>query len=186
MSVESLIEDNIHLVHFVAKKYFPTLRFDEDLISEGMIGLWLAAKSFDEDKGIKFITYATTCIYNHICKFIRSYNHQNRLQTISMYEQITEKMTIEDMLSYQDNLESNFVISEAVSQLFKTMKPRSQEIMKMYISGMNQTEISKIKGFTQVNVSRIIIRERKRLQMILGMSSGYKKRTRKQEGGRIA
>lgn len=63
---DTLIERNLRLVAYVAKKYSGTGKEQEDLISIGTIGLIKALESFRTDKGIRFATYGVRCIDNAI------------------------------------------------------------------------------------------------------------------------
>lgn len=72
-----LIEDNMNLVYFLVKRYYPTYISNEDVIQEGMVGLCKAASTYDEGKS-KFSTYASYCIMNQIKKYFASnakHNH---------------------------------------------------------------------------------------------------------------
>ena len=62
----TLIERNLRLVAYVAKKYYQSGKDYEDLISIGTIGLIKSIGKFDESKGIRFATYAVRCIHNAI------------------------------------------------------------------------------------------------------------------------
>ena len=61
-----LVEHNLRLVAHIIKKYYGTQGEQDDLVSIGTIGLIKAVNSFDNTKGIKFATYASTCINNEI------------------------------------------------------------------------------------------------------------------------
>jgi len=67
-----LIERNLRLVAYVAKKYYQCPKDYEDLISIGTIGLIKAINNFDNDKGIRLATYAVRCIQNEILMCLRS------------------------------------------------------------------------------------------------------------------
>lgn len=68
----TLIERNLRLVAFVAKKYSQTGKEADDLISIGTIGLIKAISTFDMEKGIRLATYAARCIENEILMILRS------------------------------------------------------------------------------------------------------------------
>lgn len=59
-----LIEHNLRLVAHIIKRYYSSIKDQEDLISIGTIGLIKAASTFDYDKGTRFATYASRCIEN--------------------------------------------------------------------------------------------------------------------------
>ena len=66
-----LIEHNLRLVVYIAKRYETNPVFMEDLISIGSIGLIKAVNTFRRDKNIKLVTYASRCIENEILMYLR-------------------------------------------------------------------------------------------------------------------
>lgn len=68
---DTLIEHNLRLVVYIAKRYETNPIFMEDLISIGTIGLIKAVNTFKRDKNIKLVTYASRCIENEILMFLR-------------------------------------------------------------------------------------------------------------------
>lgn len=69
---DTLIERNLRLVAYVAKKYLKENKETDDLISIGTIGLIKAVNTFDTEKNIRFATYAVRCIENEILMVLRS------------------------------------------------------------------------------------------------------------------
>lgn len=76
-----LIEDNMNLVYFLVKRYYPTYITNEDVIQEGMVGLCKAASTYEEGKS-KFSTYASNCIMNQIRKYFSSNAKHNNLLSL--------------------------------------------------------------------------------------------------------
>ena len=72
-----LIEHNLRLVVYIAKKFESSGADIDDLISVGAIGLIKAVQSYDVSKNIKLATYASRCIENEILMFIRKKTKQN-------------------------------------------------------------------------------------------------------------
>ena len=73
-----LIEHNLRLVAFIAKRFENTGANIEELISIGTLGLMKAVSSFNKEKNIKLATYASRCIENEILMFIRKTSSQKR------------------------------------------------------------------------------------------------------------
>ena len=76
---DRLITENIRLVYYVYEKLSKndiTVRYKDDIVSEGTLGLIKAARNFDGDKGYKFATYAVRCIRNEMLMFLRRLNRQ--------------------------------------------------------------------------------------------------------------
>lgn len=70
MDKEQLINDSIPFVYYIINKYYPTYRYNEDVIQAGMLGLVRAARHYQEEKG-KFSTYAGVVIRNEIARQIK-------------------------------------------------------------------------------------------------------------------
>ena len=72
----TLIEHNLRLVVYIAKRFESNPIFMEDLISIGTLGLIKGIQTFDMDKNIKLVTYASRCIENEILMYLRKKNKQ--------------------------------------------------------------------------------------------------------------
>lgn len=81
-----LIERNLRLVAHIAKKYYSENREIDDLISIGIIGLIKAINTYNPDKGIRLVTYASRCIENELLMMLRGEKKRNR--EISLNEPI--------------------------------------------------------------------------------------------------
>ena len=88
---DTLIEHNLRLVVYNAKRYETNPIFMEDLISIGTIGLIKAVNTFKRDKNIKLVTYASRCIENEILMFLRK--KSRRKTEISFDEPLTSITT---------------------------------------------------------------------------------------------
>lgn len=76
---KKLAGDNINLVYSTIAKYLgKTLVQYEDIVSNGYLGLCMAAATYDDSRGIAFSTFATKCIFNEICKGTLAANRQKR------------------------------------------------------------------------------------------------------------
>lgn len=73
----TMVEKNIRLVAFIARRYISSGVLLEDLISIGSVGLVKAAGHFDVGRDVKFATYAAKCIMNEIRMYLRTKQHQN-------------------------------------------------------------------------------------------------------------
>lgn len=162
-----LIEHNLRLVVFIAKKFESTKINMEDLISIGSIGLIKGIQTFKMEKNIKLATYASRCIENEILMYIR--NNKKRKDTISLYAPIGEDKdgneiklcdVIEDPSpSISERIvedEQNKLIQEAVNKL----TGREYEIIcrRFGLNGFQaetQREIAKSMGISRSYVSRI-------------------------------
>ncbi len=162
-----LIEHNLRLVVFLAKKYENTGYDMEDLISIGSIGLIKGIETYKIDKNIKLATYASRCISNEILMFLRK--NKKRKKEISFedslnYDNEGNELHLEDVLGtdtdlvseeYEKGVERGFISSE-----INKLKTREKQIMVLRY-GLNNTEsytqkeVADLLGISQSYISRI-------------------------------
>ena len=162
-----LVEHNLRLVVYIAKKFENTGIGIEDLISIGSIGLIKAINTFKQDKNIKLATYASRCIENEILMYIRKSSNQ-RVE-MSIDEPLNtdwdgNELLLSDILggdedSVYKNLESEEekkILTAAVS----TLCSRDREIisMRFALNGgkeLTQKEVADLMGISQSYISRL-------------------------------
>ena len=162
-----LIEHNLRLVVFLAKKYENTGYEIEDLVSIGTIGLIKGISTYKIDKNIKLATYASRCISNEILMFLRK--NKKRKKEISLedslnYDNEGNELHLEDVLGtdtdlvseeYERQVERNFITKE-----INKLNSREKQIMVLRY-GLNNTEsytqkeVAEILGISQSYISRI-------------------------------
>ena len=162
-----LIEHNLRLVVFLAKKYDNTGYEMEDLISIGTIGLIKGISTYKLDKNIKLATYASRCISNEILMFLRK--NKKRKKEISLedslnYDNEGNELHLEDVLGTENDLVSDSyereVERKCVGEEINKLKPREKQIMVLRY-GLNnkesytQKEVADILGISQSYISRI-------------------------------
>ena len=147
-----LIEHNLRLVVFLAKKYESTGYDMEDLVSIGSIGLIKGINTYKIDKNIKLATYASRCIANEILMYIRK--NKNRKTEISLedalnYDQDGNELHLEDVMGTPDDLVvKEFEESEEKRLLTKEIElldERDKMIMIMRYGLYNTKSIRKKK-----------------------------------------
>ena len=171
-----LIEHNLRLVVYIAKKFENTGVGIEDLTSIGTIGLIKAINTYKADKNIKLATYASRCIENEILMYIRK--SSNRRIEISMDEPLNtdwdgNELLLSDVLGTEDDTvyknlektEENKILASAVSKLSK----REQTIVRMRFgldgeNEMTQKEVASVLGISQSYISRLEKKIIKRLK----------------------
>ena len=174
-----LVERNLRLVVYIAKKFESTGINIEDLISIGTVGLMKAANTFDPDKNIKLATYASRCIENEILMHIRKTGGQKR--EVSIDEPLNvdwdgNELLLSDILGTDpdvvcqriERVEERRIVRESVAAL----APREREIIELRF-GLNggrertQKEVADLLGISQSYISRLEkkIMERLRLEM---------------------
>ena len=171
-----LIERNLRLVVYIARKFENTGVNVEDLISVGTIGLIKAVNTFDPEKKIKLATYASRCIENEILMYLR---RNSKIKTeISFYEPLNidwdgNELLLSDILGTENDVVYNFIEDEVDKQLLliamDRLNEREREIVQLRF-GLNgfqektQKEVADMLGISQSYISRLEKRIIKRLK----------------------
>lgn len=162
-----LVERNLRLVVYIAKKFENTGIGIEDLISIGTIGLMKGVNTFNIDKNIKLATYASRCIENEILMYLRR-NTKVKAE-VSFYEPLNidwdgNELLLSDILGTENDTVYNLIEDEVDKQLLflalKNLNDREKEIVKLRfgLSGKpekTQKEVADILGISQSYISRL-------------------------------
>ncbi len=164
---DALIEHNLRLVVYIAKRFENTGAGIEELVSIGTVGLIKAISTFNKDKNIKLATYASRCIENEILMFIRKSSTQRR--EVSIDEPLSvdwdgNELLLSDVLGSEvdsvskrmEEDEEKKILREAV----KLLNPRERIIIEMRygLSGegeLTQKEVADALGISQSYISRL-------------------------------
>ncbi len=150
-------ESNTRLVFKVYNDHFSQYeRFQDDLVQEGMIGLWKACQSFDEKRGTPFSTYACVCIRNAMGMFIRKEIRHMAVLSIDA-EEIgdTTGLTLLDLLKDESGIRTDDLLL-AQAAMNEAKKLPCYEMILMKLSGMKQRQIARQLGMTEVAVSETL------------------------------
>ncbi len=174
----TLIEHNLRLVVYIAKKFDNTGVCVEDLISIGTIGLIKGINTFNPGKNIKLATYASRCIENEILMYLRKFG---RLRSeVSIDEPLNvdwdgNELLLSDILGTDEDVISKGLEEEIEVKLLKeainTLSPREQQIITLRF-GLNtpdgqeltQKEVAALLGISQSYISRLEKRIMRRLK----------------------
>lgn len=179
MEVKStLIEHNLRLVVYIAKKFENTGINIEDLVSIGTIGLIKAVNTFEPKKNIKLATYASRCIENEILMYLRR-NLKNRVE-VSLDEPLNvdwdgNELLLSDVLGTESDMIYKVIEGEVEKSLLwqamQKLNTREKIIIQLRFGlGINdgnektQKEVADILGISQSYISRLEKRILKRLQ----------------------
>lgn len=164
---DKLIEHNLRLVVFLAKKYENTGYELEDLVSIGTVGLIKGIDTYKADKNIKLATYVSRCIANEILMFLRK--NKKRRTEISLEETLNydsegNTLCLEDVIgtdedivatSFEKNVDKRYLENE-----LNSLNDREKMIMSLRY-GLNnkdeltQKEVAEYLGISQSYISRI-------------------------------
>lgn len=172
-----LIERNMRLVAYIAKKYQQSGVEMEDLISIGTIGLIKGVDSFREDKKIRLATYCARCVENEILMYLRSVKKTARdvylFDTIGSDKEGNE-INLFDVLEYEeediaDRLTRKEHIGKLEQYMEQTLTPREKEILCQRYGiqakeQKTQREIAEIYQISRSYVSRIEKKALKKLR----------------------
>lgn len=179
----TLIERNLRLVVYIARKFENTGVYIEDLISVGTIGLIKAVNTFNPEKKIKLATYASRCIENEILMYLR--RNSKIKSEISFYEPLNtdwdgNELLLSDILGTESDTVYNSIEDEVDKQLLcvalDKLSEREKEIVRLRfgLSGVKertQKEVADMLGISQSYISRlekrIISRLRKEINKML-------------------
>lgn len=173
-----LIEHNLRLVVYIAKKFDNTGVGVEDLISIGTIGLIKAINTFDAEKNIKLATYASRCIENEILMYLR------RTSKTKMEVSIDEPLNVDwdgnelllsDILGTEEDVISKGIEEEVEIRLLNNaiehLNPRERKIVELRFglkradgAEMTQKEVADLMGISQSYISRLEKKIMKRLK----------------------
>lgn len=162
-----LIEHNLRLVVYIARKFENTGIYVEDLISIGTIGLIKAINTYNPDKNIKLATYASRCIENEILMYLRK--NQVRKTEISIDEPLNvdwdgNELLLSDILGTDNDIIYRGIEEEVDKNLLNyalnKLPKREKKIMEMRF-GLNNTkeqtqkEVADSLGISQSYISRL-------------------------------
>ena len=177
---KELIEHNLRLVVYIARRFENTGVGIEDLISIGTIGLIKAIGTYRPDKNIKLATYASRCIENEILMYLRK--NAGRRGEVSFDEPLNtgwdgNELLLSDLLGTDSDVVMRPIEADVDRQLLQTavshLSPRERDIITMRfglggIKELTQKEVADRLGISQSYISRlekrIILRLRRELQ----------------------
>ena len=173
-----LIEHNLRLVVYIAKKFDNTGVGVEDLISIGTIGLIKAINTYNPDKNIKLATYASRCIENEILMYLRR-NNKVRME-VSIDEPLNvdwdgNELLLSDILGTDEDIIYKDMENEAEQKMLKKALSKLSDRENLIISlrfglnnreeeAMTQKEVADLLGISQSYISRLEKKIMKRLK----------------------
>ena len=173
---QGLIEHNLRLVVYIARKFENTGVGVEDLISIGTIGLIKAVGTFDAEKKIKLATYASRCIENEILMYLR--RHARTRNEVSFEEPLNvdwdgNELLLSDVMGTEPDLVGRELEQETdrrlLTEALDTLTFRERRIMQMRFGlgggqEMTQREVADELGISQSYISRLEKRIIRRLR----------------------
>lgn len=176
---DKLIEHNLRLVVFLAKKYENTGVDLEDLVSIGSVGLIKAIQTFSSDKNIKLATYASRCIDNEILMYLRKNKKvkgEVSIEQALSFDGDGNELHLEDVIgSDKEDVMKQIELQDNKTLMIQEilqLKPRDREIMILRYGLLGndeftQKEVADKLGISQSYISRIEKKVIKRLKVLI-------------------
>ena len=172
LPIDKVLEEYKPLVVSIARRYFLVGGDFEDLIQEGMIGLYKAVQGYDENSQASFLTFANLCITRQIQSAIKHANTKknkvlNEL-TISG-DDIEDKMNL--IVSLEPNPEDKFISQQNMDyinkQIASNLSQFERQVLNFYIDGKKYDDIASLLNVTRKTIDNTLVKIRKKLSFLL-------------------
>ena len=176
-AIEQLFSIYKPLVNKIARSYFLTGGDVEDLVQEGMIGLFKAIKNFKEDKNASFKTFATTCIKNQIQSAVRVASSEKNmiLSTALSIEQPSNFEDDEDEIEIvlpsplpkpDEKIENKENFKQITKKIILALSHLELKILIGYLKGYNYNEIANQNKISKKSVDNALSRIKNKLSFL--------------------
>ena len=156
-AADYLVDKYKNLVRMRARSYFLVGADNDDLIQEGMIGLYKAIRDYNVEKNVTFMTFASLCISRQIMTAVTAYNSLKNSplnKSISLDAPITDEQGEDTVLSEvipskeEGNPEELYISKEqsehTVALLFSSLSKMERQVLELYKEGLSYTEIAQV------------------------------------------
>ena len=179
-----LIEHNLRLVVYIAKRFENTGIYIEDLVSIGTIGLIKGITTFDYSKGVRLATYAARCVENEILMYFRSQRKSSQDVSLSDYIESGSDgaaLSLMDVVAEEGDLLESITDREMSRTLIGAVRTHLSEqerqviVLRYGLEGhkpLRQREVADVTGISRSYVSRIEKRALEKLRKALEASGG--------------
>ena len=166
-SIDELINKYRSSVEAIAMKYINSPLEKDDLVQEGMIGLLAAIKSYNSNKGAKFLTYACRCIDNSIQTALRKFSRLKDIPQGSIFTLEEDYFDNQYVLSAEDEYLANESVSILSDTLYEELSKFENEVLRLHIVGCSYNEIAERLGKNPKAIDNAMQRIRKKLNGII-------------------
>lgn len=174
-AMECLLERYRDMVRKEARKFFLAGGDEEDLIQEGMIGLFKAITSYQEGKNTSFSTFAYLCVQRQIYTTITAFNRKKHIPlntSISLFEHKNEEdeFSLDEILETPEETPEELLLrKEEIKDYYRMINQRLSEfekqVMYHYLNGENYVAIAKKLDKSPKSIDNAIQRIRKKIKM---------------------
>ena len=174
--LDYLMEKDKNMVRKKARTMFLIGGENDDLIQEGMIGLFKAVRDYQPDRDAAFQTFASICVDRQIYNAIQSSNRQKH-QPLNTYISLSDREmeeNLRDSCTEHDNPEAILIDRENVTalkeEMRKSLSSMENQVFQLYVAGNGYVEIAEILGKTPKAVDNALRRIRKKMKRCFGES----------------
>lgn len=142
----------------------------EELIQEGLLGLYSALKHYDEKKATEFKTFALHCINNKMLSCIRYFNANKSLPLkdyLSLSDDLCENIVVRNNLTSQDPQEiyvNNENYSSALTKIISALSPFEKDVFILYLNGFSYSDSAKTLKTSEKAVDNALVRVKHKLR----------------------
>ena len=175
-SVNFLLKKYKSLVNKIARSYFLTDGDIEDILQEGMIGLYKAIMHFDVDKNASFKTFATTCIKHQLQSAIKvASSEKNKILSSAISFNDTsqddddnefELLIPSSLPTPDDKILEKERLQEIRKKIKKVLSNLEIKVLSLYLKGYNYNEISKISNINKKSIDNALTRIKNKLSFL--------------------
>lgn len=180
-AADVLLRRYMPMVKAEAKPLFLKGADEEDLIQEGMLGLFQALRDYDADRGASFKTFAVLCVRRHLCSAVeasarRKHDPLNTAVSYDVpdlpdaYDAATSSDT-DAMFSPEDNPEEAYISEESSRRLMedirKELSPLERQVFDLYLEGVNYRDIAARLGRKPKSIDNALQRIRHKTRQLL-------------------
>ena len=178
-AADFLVEKYKNLVRMKARTYFLIGADNDDLIQEGMIGLYKAIRDYDPDRHAVFMTFASVCISRQIRTAVTAYNRKKNTPLnsyISLDSPVTDEMgedaKLGDVLASDHELNPEVLVidrdqtSRFLARLYDSLSRLERQVLELYQEGLSYSQIADCLGKPAKAVDNAIQRIRNKINQI--------------------
>lgn len=177
-AMNTLLERYKNIVNKIARSYFLIGGDMEDLMQEGMIGLYKAIRGYASDKNASFKTFSIVCIKHQIQSAIKkASSEKNKILSTAMpiweqgdadddYENKIEIILPSTMPSPADKVIASENMQELKAKIKKSLSSMEVKILALYLKGYNYSEISKLGGYSKKSIDNALTRIKNKLTFL--------------------
>lgn len=155
---------------------------NQDLVQEGMIGLFKAVRDFDEQKNIKFSTFAQICVKRNIYTAITNSNspkneplnkglsisHTDSSDDDDYFKNLsTDDLGLSEIYNPEDNVINKEKYDEIIGFMSKELSKLEYQVMDLYIIGLTTSEIAKVLGKNEKTTDNAFQRAKNKIRKFL-------------------